>query len=95
LFFWKNRRRAVRAMSGRKERSVKEERPPTSVDHELSEAIALYVGYGVENHPRLQPERLVSRFGEVRAREVMRALFPELSERALDALKWYFSWSWR
>ncbi len=99
-----------------------------SVDRDLSEAIVLYVGYEVENCPRLDRSRLVPKFGEMRAsecelrvksllaelgrievnwaahdlvsgsalaRDALHTRFPELSEQALDALEWKFSYDWK
>ena len=95
---------------------------------EISTAVVLYIGFGVESHPRHDIERLNRAFGPAQAteltkrvkeliveissfvvdwnantlisgtaqaREFMHKQRPELSDQALDALAWDFSWSWR
>ena len=98
------------------------------LDHELSEAIISYLGYGVSAWPGHHRDRLVQRLGTLRARELqlrleaifahlaaiqvdwtandlasagrvardaMRARHPELSEDALHALEWKFTFDSR
>jgi hypothetical protein len=98
------------------------------MNDEVSQAVVLFLGFGVASSPRHDDGRLVQQFGAARgavleaevrsllrevdkinvdwsahslasagkmARQHMHVMHPDLSEAALNALEWMFTFDWK